>query len=496
MRNMSIQPAGQPRALFFAVLVFEIVFLMAARTPLDSDLWWHLAAGEQTLQRGGPQLVDTFSFTRAGSPWINHSWLGEVGLALAYRAAGWAGLSVLVALVAAASMTLVYRQMSGPPLWRAFLIVPAALVAAPVWSARPQLFSLLLLALINELVLNYEQGGKDRLFLLPLLFALWSNLHGGYPLGLILLGCVIAGALFDRILGREEALKPRQILRLAFWSAVCIPAVLLNPNGINMWRIPFQTVGVGVLQQAIPEWASPDFHDLTQMPFLLLLGGVLAAFGLAGKPVRGSQLLQVIVFGGMSLVARRNFGPFAITASPVLAAAGWQVIERLRTSPGLLSHLRGVGVASKPLRNGVQRVLNGMIVALLAIACVAKVGMATRPPFVGAEVSKQFPVGAAAWLKQNAPPGRLFNEYAWGGYLIWAVPEYPVYVDGRTDLYGDEVIGEWLRVMTAEPGWQELLERDQVRLALIAPGQTLGHEMQRTGWRVLYQDSTAVLFGK
>ena len=88
------------RAVFFALLVFEIVFLMAARTPVDSDLWWHLATGEQTLRSGWPVLADTFSYTRAGAPWTNHSWLAEVILALTYRAGGWMGVSALVALLA------------------------------------------------------------------------------------------------------------------------------------------------------------------------------------------------------------------------------------------------------------------------------------------------------------------------------------------------------------------------------------------------------------
>ena len=158
------------------VLVLVLVFLMAARMPLDTDLWWHLRAGETTLQTGHPMLTDTLSFTRAGSPWINHSWLSEVGMALLFRVGGYLALSAMVALVAAASMAVLYRQMSGPALLRAFVIILATLVAAVVWSPRPQIFSLLLLAVCGLILDDYRRKGINRLWLLPPLFVLWSNL--------------------------------------------------------------------------------------------------------------------------------------------------------------------------------------------------------------------------------------------------------------------------------------------------------------------------------
>jgi hypothetical protein len=262
-----------------------------------------------------------------------------------------------------------------------------------------------------------------------------------------------------------------------------------------MWRIPFQTVGVGVLQQAIPEWASPDFHDLVQQPFLILLGGLVAALGLTGRPVQSSALFTVIVFTGMGLLARRNFAPFALVASPVLAAAGWQVIERLRTAPGLLSRLR-VGESGPAVNVKFQRGLDIFIVVILALACLVKLYAAAQPAVVAQYLPGAFPVDAAAWVRANQPAGRLFNEYAWGGYLIWSLPEYPVFVDGRTDLFGDEIIGEWLQVMSAKDGWQDILDRWQVRLVMVAPGQALDKVLPQAGWKLLYQDKVAVVYGR
>ena len=334
------------------------------------------------------------------------------------RAGDWIALSALVAILAAGSMLLVYWQMSGPPIWRAFIIVLASLVAAPVWTARPQIFSLFLLAWLSFLVSRYWVDGKGRLFWLPLIFILWSNLHGGYTLGFIFLGCALAGGLLDRFLNPASFLKAR-FIQLAAWSLICVFAVLVNPNGLNMWRIPFQTVGVGALQQAIPEWASPDFHDIVQQPFLLFLAGLVAALGLAGRTTSGGRLVSVVVFTAMALLARRNFAPFALVAAPVLAAAGWMVIERVISSPGFFARFHPAEKRPE-ITSSIHRWLDISILTVLALACVIKVIAAAQPDTVNRYLSETFPVEAVAWIKENRPPGKLFNEYAWGGYLISA----------------------------------------------------------------------------
>lgn len=475
--------------LFIAVLVGTLVFLMAARTPLDSDLFWHLRAGEQTLQTLRPVLSDTMSYTRAGAAWINHSWLSQVLLALLYRAGGFLGLGAWVAALATATMLAVYWRMAGPPLWRAFLIVLACLVAAPVWSPRPQLVSLLALVVLDWLLEAWKDKKASGGWIV-LLFAAWSNLHGGYPLGLILIGCWMGGELTNHLMGREERLPMRRIWTLGGWALAGWAATAINPNGLATWKIPFQTVGVGALQQAIPEWASPDFHDLVQQPFLWMLAGLLAAFGLAGEPVEGKALFKVIVFGAMGLAARRNFGPFALLAAPVLAASGWKVLSRAA------GRIPKRSAAQRQLPAGVQRAFNLAIVAFLAFAALVKLVVVTQPALVGASLRQSFPVEAAAWLEEQKPAGRLFSTYAWGGYLDWQLSAYPVFVDGRTDLFGDEIIREWQSVLAIRPGWKEILDRWQVRLVLVEPGQPLLSELERNGWKELYRDPTAALYGR
>lgn len=484
--------------LLVFVLILVLVFLMAARTPLDTDLWWHLRAGETTLQSGQPLLIDTLSYTRAGSAWINHSWLTEVGMALLFRLAGYAGLSAAVALLAAASMAVLYRQMSGPALLRAFIILLATLVAAVVWSPRPQILSLFLLAVCALILDQYRRKGVNRLWLLPPLFVLWSNLHGGYPLGMLLIGAFVAGELVDAAFeGRSSWRAHGQRLKILLVVLVaCGLAVVINPNGFDMWKIPFQTVGVEVLQDAIPEWASPDFHELVQQPFLWLLVLSVASLAMAGRRIDGADWIAIVLFGASGLMARRNYGPFAMIAAPILSRYLWEACQAIGAANPWLSGRKTLSTLNRPVGAGLRKATNLFLVAFIGLIAVLKLFVVSQPQFVNAYEHNTFPVDAVAWLNENPQPGNLFNSYAWGGYLTWAYPEKAVFVDGRTDLFGDEIIAEWLAVTTGAEGWQDVLAKWQVSLVLLEPDQPVVDLLAEEGWRELYRDDTAVLFQK
>ncbi len=107
---------------------------------------------------------------------------------------------------------------------------------------------------------------------------------------------------------------------------------------------------------------------------------------------------------------------------------------------------------------------------------------------------KVLPVDAVAFLRDNHPTGRLFNMYNWGGYLLWELPEYPVFVDGRTDLYDDALINEWLTTVRGENGWQENLDRWQINTVLVEPDAALVENLKQAGWRQLFQDAVAVIY--
>lgn len=498
-----------PTTTLLVVVTFLLLFGMAARTPIDSDLFWHLRAGEETLRTGKPLLVDAFSHTREGQPWVNHSWLSQVGLVLLFRAGGYLALGAAVAGLAALSMWLVYLQCDGPAALKVFALILGGVVASVVWVARPQLASLALTALTGFLLYRYKWRGGARLWLLPFIFALWSNLHGGYVLGLLLIAAMLGGEILNHLLGRRgpEVLPWNRIARLLAWMLVSIAAVLVNPNGFDTWRIPFQTVNVGVLQQFISEWASPDFHDPLQQSLLWLLLGTFAGVGLSKRQLDGTDLLTFCGLAYLALLARRNYGPFALMAVPILVrhaasiavdwrSAGLPFLARwtARHTPGREDGDHSPAVAARqPLW---QHVLNLAIAAVIALAVMVKLVVVTHPVLVSGYLQQQFPVRAAAWLAENQPPGRLLNEYNWGGYLQWTLRGYPVFVDGRTDLFGDRVIGDWMTLVSAGPGWQVLLDEYAPDLVLLEPSRSLIAALDDLGWQRLFSDSQAVIYAR
>lgn len=489
---------------FLGFVVLGLVFIMAARTPVDSDTWWHLRVGEQTWQTGQVAQFDEFSYTRMGATWINHSWLGQLILYIAFRYGGYPLLGLLVALLATISMSFVFWQMAGHPLLRGFVLVLAIPVAATAWSPRPQLMSLVFFGIAGYLLYLFKEQHKNRLWLLIPLFIVWSNIHAGYVLGFLLIAATILGQILNQVINHikigETSWKEIRLLTIGLVASVF--AVLVNPNGIQAWFIPFKTIEVGVLQDFISEWASPDFHQLAQQPFLWLLFTLLAVIGLAHKKLDGSEILVVITFAYMALLARRNFAPFAMVCAPVLSRQLNQVISDWRaiilSNPKTKASIRIVNLIASSNRpnNFVRIIVNAAILFVLGCIAILKIMIVTSPVFVSTLIEMEFPAKAVGWIKQNKPEGRMFNHYNWGGYLLWEVPEHPVFVDGRTDLYSDEILEEWLQVVRADESWQEVLDKWDVRLIILPPEMAVVKQLKAVGWHLSYEDSFAVIYSR
>jgi len=526
------------------LVTMAAVFAMAARVPVDSDGWWHLASGRTIVERGSIPHEDPFSHTKAGTPWVDNGWLTQVGFYLLYRWLGYAGLGLLVAAMATTAMALVWLQMSarhsadfgpdrppdclpptvrgrhcrqsasasaasdgapsplkprhsdgapspleprpadGDPFVRAFVIVLAATVSGPVWTVRPHLATYVLTAALGYLIHLWQQGRQKVLWCIPPLFCLWVNLHAGYILGLALLALTCVGEALDRLCrpGRSsEKVRPWSgIARLTGMGALALVVVPLNPYGFKMWRYPFYNMGQQVARQHIAEWASPDFHRLVNQPFAALLLLTLLAVGLSNRRGRWAELLPVVGFAYLTLQSQRAMGLFALVTAPVLS----------RHVASLLSpHLSKRAASDAAVVTPRRAAINGALALLLMGAALVKAAAVWRGPTVEAAVrAVGFPVDGADWIAENEPPGELYNPYQWGGYLIWRLtPDYAgrtinvrVFVDGRADLYGDEFLLDYLRLAAATPDWDETLASWNVSTALVQKEGPLSEAMSRS----------------
>ncbi|MCB9456866.1 MAG: hypothetical protein H6671_12845 [Anaerolineaceae bacterium] len=468
------------------IILFALLFALAARIPTDTDTWWHIRSGEYTLTHG-MIYADPFSFTKAGEPWINHSWGSQIILYGVWQLAGNVGLAVYTAGLATAGMWFIYRMCAGNTYLRAFALVLGAATAAVFWSPRPQMLSFVLSAAVLYLLHLHKRRGVDRLWWIPVIMGVWGNLHAGFSIGFIFLGGSIAGEILGNIFTpKAEAAVPwRGIRKLILVSLVSAAALLVNPYGAAMLAVPFQTLGIGALQNFIQEWNSPDFHQQQTWPFVALLFGTLGAVGASSKRLDWRDFVLVVGTAFMGLLAGRNIAVFAVVATPVLtlhlAAAlderGWILTPVRRVTPRMAR-------------------LNALLVGLVLLGALAKVLLVLDAETVQTAQEEFLPVRAVDYLNETEPPGPMFNSYNWGGYLLFARPAAPVFVDGRTDLYGDAFLtDDYLKTATGGNDWRETLDSYGIRLVVVEAGSGLARALRdESGWSLDYEDEQAVVF--
>lgn len=478
MRQLTIERTA-------TIILFALLFALAARIPTDTDTWWHIRSGDHMLTQGFI-YADPFSFTMAGQPWTNHSWGSQLVLYAAWQIGGNLGLAVYMAGLATAGMYFIFRMSSGSVYLRGFALILGAATAAVFWSPRPQMFSFCLSAVVLYLLFLYKYRQIDRLWFLPLVMGVWGNLHAGFSIGFIFMGAVIVGeslgALFNP--NGEHAIGWRGVRRLIIVALVSAAALVVNPYGLQMLLVPFQTVSIGALRDFIQEWNSPNFHERQTWAFIALLLGVLGAAGASQRRLGWTEWLLVSGTAFMGLLAGRNIAVFAVAATPVFT----QHLDSL---------LRERGWVVQPVRyaSAGQARLNAVLLAVILFASLAKVLLILDPETVALEQGKVLPLEAAAYLNAENPPGQMFNSYNWGGYLMFAVPQYPVYVDGRTDLYGDAFLVEYLTIARGGGDWRALMDEYDIRLVVVENGSGLAANLGAADdWRLAHEDDLAVIY--
>jgi hypothetical protein len=417
--------------------------------------------------------------------------LAQVSFFLLLENLGYAGLSLTVASIVTLAFVFVFIQSDADTYIRGFATVLAAIASAIVWVARPQIFSLLFLALLSSILYRHKKGYKRRIFLIPPIFLLWANIHGGFVLGFLLLGCHIFGEALEGLLKRCEAI--RRIFPLVAITLLSLPAILINPSTYRLLLYPFQTLQIPALFAHIQEWKSPDFHRLHIQPFVWISLLTLGALGLSRKRVYLTDLLTFSVFFYISLLAVRNIAPFALVVAPLLARHSEEAL--LAFFPRLLKFLNRKQTPSKQKiqRISLKGAINWIFLLLLLSGYMARVSYSlTSIPATQEEI---FPVEAVRFIEEKKPPGEMFNSYNWGGYLIWKLyPKYRVFIDGRTHLYR-EFIKEYLEVIYIRHDWEEILDRYNVRFVLIETDSILARFLKtQESWKLLYEDEVASIF--
>ena len=465
----------------FPLAFFLMVFALAVRQSayIDPDLWWHLQAGQDIVQTHSIPKVDTYSFTKAGSEWVAHEWLSEVVMFLIYRASGWGGLLFIFSALITVTLYLTYRRCEGKPYVAALAILLAAASSSPLFGIRPQMITFFLAAIVIGMLTRYASDGNSRrLWWLVPMMLLWVNLHAGWALGLGLIGLYLVSLVLDG----KWRLAPRVGLILVLAAAV----VPLNPNGFRMFSYPLETLTSTSMAAYIQEWGSPDFHQLMYLPVALLLLLLLAALALSSRRPTLGQLFLLLVTGFGALRSARHIPIFALIAAPILARHVWDLLE----TRGWQQRLMKVEAPA----TGFALVFN--LVFLLAPASLGVFRLAHFVTNQPAYEAKNYPQAAVNFLSSHQIPGPIYNLYGWGGYLIRRLhPTYPVYIDGRADVYGDAFMTETIRTYDGHTNWRQPLDKHGVRTVIIAPASPLASLLREdNSWTRAYEDRQAVIF--
>jgi hypothetical protein len=448
-------------AAVLAALVGALASTFAADDP---DLFWHLASGAWMLDHGRILDRDIFSTTMTGSPYSVGQWLGEIVFAALYRIGGWLALDLLRAVLVGIATFFIARvvlRFQAHPGWAIGPIVATVLISKLLWGDRPQLFSLVLFVAFLDVLLAARFGAPRRAWVLVPLMLLWANLHGAFVAGLGLVFVFAIETWVSRTPGR------RLVTAVAGLATV---VSFITPSGLSAFSF---AASYARSASAVVEERPVDISSPAGLVFAALL---LAALGLALVVDRAefigrtrSPILWiglVVPFTMLGLAHQRLLPYAAMVFAPLITAVLPALFRR--------------GTASAPV---VPRTVAALTVApLLAASVVLAFVAAPRAPDLTA-----YPAGAVTALRQR--PGPILNEYDWGGYLIFAAPEQPTFIDGRgAALYPPRLIGEFETAVGLRLGYRAVLEGHGIRLVLLRPSRALAVALREDGWSVVAEE--------
>lgn len=479
--DMGHTAIGAERAL--GALIIGFAFLSCCFHVQNFDVWWHLKTGALIVQDQAVPRRDPYSFATGASRWVNSGWLTQVGMHRVFDCCGFPGLIVAKALAIAAGVLVLIvicrARGTNPAAWAA-VIVCAVMAARFRFRVRPAALSGPLCALFLWLLDRHERRGSRTIWLLPLLMALWVNLHPGFPVGFIVMAPFCLAALWR---GRHFSafLKPTPVRTLTLVGILTVAATLVNPFGHHPLLYPLRLTSAKVFMQDIGEWTAPEFSRFYS-PFWCYLAAGLTCVALTWRRLRLSDALLLTVFGSMAVGASRHVFYFAIVTVPVFAKHLTALCQEWVARVPRLGHTR-------------MRKAAALVPAVAAV--VLAMGFIRDEwnfPF-GFRLRKEFvPEKAINFLDDHELPNNVCNAYQWGGYLAWrCFPNRRVYIDGRCLVYGEQLYLEWKRAVNGEEGWQDILRRRAVNTLLLTHHAPLAI-LRSDEWRAVYWDDLSAVF--
>jgi hypothetical protein len=457
-------------------LALFILLSLAFLLPIEPhDYWLYLRIGQDTLRLGAVPQYDTLTFTRSGQPVFYQSWLAAVLFWLIYATGGLTLTFLLRGLLLALAYGLLWylmiQQGAGPRL-SSFLLLLAALAGSNNWSMRPQIFAYPLFVATLWVLWNWQRGKEQTLWLLPLLSALWANLHGSFIL-LFLLGGVAW------LLGEGKRSS------LFVWITISLAAALINPHGIQVFGYVVGMLRSPADQLFSAEWRPPANEGWQMNLFFawLLLFAPLVAF--SSRRLSRLEWGWFLLFGWLALSGLRYVIWFlnilAVLTAALLQDGGRRWLDR-------------PPAAIRPRLN----LAIGSLLLLLPLSLLPGLRQAWWPSAPAPYSLSNTPVAATRWLSAHPSlPGPLWSGYVFGSYLSFALPSRPVWIDTRFYLYPPSQWQRYQAIARAEYNWETLLAEEKVNLLMISVAnepRLLAAVSASPHWCLQYRDEYAAIY--
>jgi hypothetical protein len=473
------------RVASFPVLLGSLLlagsFSVAKMNVLDTDMWWHVAVGQRIIATHSWPWTDTYSSTVPGTPWVAYEWLGEVLMGGAASIAGLSSATLLLVALSGILVLLLYYYASlrcgdsKAAFVASLMLIPAL---GPFFTLRPQILGAIFLVTTLILLERFRQGHQRALWFLPLVFLCWVNTHGSFVFGFLVLGVAwlsgqvqfSCGGLFAERWTKRQSV---QLLLAALFSVLVLP---ITPYGTRLAAYPLtMALGQPVNIQNILEW-QPLGAGLPVGKFFLVVVILFFITCLVMRPsFRVSEIALALFSVYAACVHMRFIQLFVILFVPLWAQLFSRWVPRYKPDE------------DHPL-------LNACLIAVIAVALVH-----FFPPRLelNQRVENEYPQAALQYLAGHPVRGRMFNNYGWGGYLIWsASPQSMIFIDGRADIYEyGGVLSDYLSIMRLEPNTLQLLKKYDIEACLIRQDAPLGTALASIpGWERVYKDNVAALY--
>ena len=482
-----------PALLLFVMLPGSSVLLS------DGDTGWHIRTGEWIWQHKAVPTTDLFSFTKPHEPWFAWEWGWDLLFAGVHHFWGLGGVAfasvVILCAVSALLFRLIRRYCDRDVLALAFTVL--AMFASSIhWLARPHLISWLFVLIFAHVLLSAEKGNTKVLFWLPALMLLWVNLHGAFFVGILMLLTSAVGEMAGALFSAEPFWKTAWMRSKQYLSCAlaCSVVTFINPYTWKLhWHI-FHYIQNSKLLDSIDEFRSISFHGIKSLPFeCMLVLGVGAAFWCAGRCQFGAALSTLLwVHWGLQCV--RNIPIFLLISTPYTACMTRELLGKV-SAIQRFRHTSSVAANDNRNFQFFDRLPRLHLVSLAALIVVALGFIWEKPGFEAQFNPKSFPAGALPFIK-SAKFSRLFTIDQWADYLIYHLyPAQRTYMDGRSDLFGADLMERYGYIMNARHDWDANLRADGIDAVMLRPDIPVVSALKESkNWRLLFDNGSAVIF--